>query len=114
MNVKGVVISAGEKYKIYDCEISLPSLKIYAIKEEDEKIKKSMTQATYTNVLFTLYGESMEVGVYKREDGALYANARQVSELDLSKFAIIKQNTLVKKYLNTEKKTTGLKILKKM
>lgn len=107
MNVKGVVISSGDKYKIYDCEISLPSLKIHAV--EDTSIKDSMKKADYTSILFTLEGESMEVGVYKRDDGSLYANAREVSELNLTKFEIIKKNTLVKKYLDNPKKPQAFK-----
>ena len=110
MNVKGVVISSGEQYKMFDCQISLPSLKIYA--GEDGGIKEHMGRAEYTNVLFTVEGESMEVGVYKREDGALYANARQLSEMDLGKFQIIKENTLVKKYLKIPTKNTDKKIIK--
>jgi hypothetical protein len=100
MNVKGVVISSGQQYKIFDCEVSLPSLKIHSL--EDQGIKDGMGKAEYTSVLFTLEGESMEVGVYAREDGGLYANARQLSEMNLTKFNIIKQNTLVKKYLNNK------------
>lgn len=107
MNVKGVVISSGKDYKIYDCEISLPSLKIHTL--HDLRIKDGMKKAEYTNILFSVHGESMEVGVYKRDDGALYANAREVSELNLEKFQIIKQNTLVQKYLGNPKKTTGFK-----
>lgn len=107
MNVKGVVISSGKDYKIYDCEISLPSLKIHTL--HDLRIKDSMKKAEYTNILFTVEGESMEVGVYKNHDGSLYANAREVSGLNLDKFKIIQQNTLVQKYLGIPKKTASFK-----
>lgn len=110
MNVKGVVISSGKQYKIFDCEVSLPSLKIHA--PQDKAITERMGKVEYTSVLFTLDGESMEVGVYKRDDGMLYANAREVSEKDLNKFAIIKQNTLVQKYLSP--KAPKVKPVKKM
>lgn len=97
MNIKGLIVSSGENYRTFDCDISVPALKIHTVAEKE--IRETMKNADYTNVIFSINGEALEVSVYKRDDGSLYANAKEVSALNLEKMPILKENTLVKKHL---------------
>jgi hypothetical protein len=98
MNIKGLIVSSGEQYRTFECDISVPALKIHTNSEQE--IRDTMKKADYTHVIFSVNGEALEVSVYKRDDGSLYANAKEVSALNLERMPILKENTLVKKHLS--------------
>lgn len=110
MNVKGLVISSSENdYNTFDCDISIPALKIHMEEEDIKTLNLIMPKAQYTNVTFLLDGNPVEVGVYRREDNTFYANAKEVSKLDLTRYPALGQNTLVQKHLGTSDSKSQMK-----
>lgn len=98
MKIKSIIIASGKKYQIYDCELNLPSLKVDVKEDLKDKVLNEFKGNKYVHILFSLNGESIEVDLHKMEDNSLFANARQISALNLDKFEIIKKNNLIKKY----------------
>ena len=103
MNVKGLIVSSSkEDYKTYDCEISVPALKIHMDEKAADLVRENMPKSIYTSVLFMIEGFPVEVSVYKRDEISLYANAKEISQLNLDRTPILKQNTLVQKHLGLD------------
>ena len=96
----------------YECTISVPSLKIHTEEKVFKEILENLPKMDYTNVIFSIEGNSVEVPIYSRNNAQIFANAKEISKLDLETFAILKQNTLVQKYLNMP--VTPKKISRKM
>jgi hypothetical protein len=99
MNVKGLIVSSGKEYKTYDCTVSVPSLKIHIEANNISEIIKIMGESKYTNIMFMIGDNPIEVALYKKEDN-FYANAKEIANLNLDRMPILKENTLVKKILN--------------
>lgn len=105
MNVKGLVVSSGKDlYNVFDCEISLPSLKVSLSDNDLNKITPLLTKSEYTNVMFMLNGSSFEVALYKKDEKHIYANAKELSSLDLSMTPILKENNIIKKFISIAEK----------
>lgn len=105
MNVKGLIISSSkevDKMSMYDCEISVPALKIHLDEKSTANLLKAMPQSSYTNIIFMINGNPIEVSIHVKEDKGLYANAKEISKLDLSRLPLLKENTLVMKFLENQ------------
>lgn len=115
MNIKGLIVSSSkDEYKTYDCEISIPALKIHIDEEKTKNLLKIMPKANYTSIMFMIEGNPVEVSVYRREDNAFYANAKEIAQMNLTRMPKLKENSLVKKFLDAKMKEinkTEIKIL---
>jgi hypothetical protein len=111
MNIKGLIVtSSPETHKIFNCEVAVPSLKVVLDQSnEDQSLFSLMKSADYTNVIFMLNGNPFEVSLYKKDDKNLYANAKEISSLDLSLAPILKENNLVKKFLAEKQQRKPIK-----
>lgn len=100
VNVKGfIIVSELDNYRTYDCIISIPSLKIQLKEDVFKELINIHKKAQYINVLCMLVGNPVEVSIYLKDNKAFYANAREISKLNLEKMPFLKENTLIKKYL---------------
>jgi hypothetical protein len=112
MNIKAIIVCSGEQYKTYDCEISVPALKIHLSEDTLTSLNLYMPKAQYTSILFMLEGNPVEVSVCKKENN-FYASAKEISAMNLERMPKLKQNTLVQKYLGNSKESNENKEQKK-
>ena len=99
MNIKGIVISsAPEHYKVFECEVALPSLKVSMANQAQTEFLSHYNKSDYNHVAFLVNGNPFEVSVMKKDE-VLYASAKEIAQLDLSLAPVLKENNLVKKFL---------------
>lgn len=113
MNIKGIVISsATDHYKIFECEVAIPSLKISLNNQDQAELLTYYAKSDYNHVAFLLNGNPFEVTIMKKEE-VLYASAKEIAQLDLSLAPVLKENNLVKKFLGeVAEKSSKAKSLK--
>lgn len=97
--VRGLIIASyPNDYRTYECEVFIPSLKVKVKDEDVDAILASNGRSDYTNVIFTVMNDPIEVELFMKSRTDWYASAREVAQLNLSEDSPLLINGLVKKY----------------